>query len=228
MSKIFKIISVSFLISYLSGCIGIIGNKIKLEEESQNKITISSLKLKIAIDEVDKGQTKYNDKNIQKDLSKIDKLKNIFLTEEEIDKMHNLKISRKDFLIYPKTGCFVDIWLTSHDLFDENSISGTLYGVFSFGTLTLFPYIITTINTVKAILVDVTSEKIIKEYQLKEKSYYIVTLNPLVLLFTLNNVTHSGSENSGQYAKQITQEKLIKVMQKKVTNDAFNFQECRK
>ena len=154
------------------------------------------------------------------------------LTEDEVDNIQNSIELRKSVFGYPKSGCFANIWITSREAFKEDGVLSIVYGWSSLMTVFLLPYVHPTTSSVKAKLIDVTTEKVLKEYQLKEKSYHVVTTNPLIMLvpqvWKKKEVNCSRSESSGSCAKSLAQKKLIEAMLRTVTNDAYNFPECKK
>jgi hypothetical protein len=198
---------------------GVVGNNVKLKKFPP-KASIEDLNLKIHEDHRDYNVHKYGD--VEK--RKSEKVP----TEKEIDDIKKSDEFKKSIADYPKSGCFANVWITSNELFKEGSIFTNLYGITSELTLTLIPLVFPETSSVKTILTDVTNGKVLKEYKLKERSYHIVSLNPLAWLFTIGHDGHGGSENSGEYAKQMAQEKLFEAMLRQVTNDAHQFVECRK
>lgn len=141
--------------------------------------------------------------------------------EASIDDL-NLVVDSKQ--IYPKFGCkVVDIAWYTKDAFDPNGIFGNIYGLSSALTLTIIPYYNRETFGFNAKLVDVVSNKALKEYRIEEIQHELMWIGTSFFFGSLRNYAKFPSP-----PENLVKEKIYKAFIRQVTNDAHQFPECKK
>ena len=126
--------------------------------------------------------------------------------------------------LLPKSGCVLDVEYGGEYNFDINGTFGTVYKYVSGFSFYIIPYFAPGEKTIRGALIDAKTGKVIKEYEFKEKIVQSKALLPIFWFF----YAHYDSAGSAAQDFFNAQIKLNEALIRTVTNDAYNFPECKK
>lgn len=94
-------------------------------------------------------------------------------------------------------------------------------------TLAIIPYYCPEVYQTHATLISTSNNRILKEYDLKDKVHEVWSLFWALSWFVVNPTKYSNSDYPEE-AKKTTEKTLSEALTRSILNDASNFEECQK
>lgn len=202
-----KAISLIFIIGFLSGCAGIPANKIKLSDYPDIKSNAVK-NLDIAYEYHD-----FVEKREGENPAKIDITTEAKLIKLGIKKNSENQNAKCKILTSMSSGVY-DFW--GCPIFTN---------IISIPTLTIIPYYCQIGFRGGAVLIDTKTNKVLKDYELKDKVHEVWSLLMILAGFAIKSLHELPSDD---YGRRIVENTISEALTRSILNDASNFKECQK